>query len=427
LTTRLIFPKDSATTTKPPAFVLPTRQAQPNNRRFMTKLAPSDTATDSAGATATTNAATAATASNNFHALALYGGDHAGLSATFDLRSGKLLAVPDYLVPEALLEWGQAPSALEVLVSEDFNNDAIIMDKQDDQTSNNNIRSNSPLLQSSCCSFQRHTVAIMPAVGCGVDNLQVEKAPVEDVYVVIPQGEATALMGISTTTRHGTSRPQQHSMEATFAWPVAGEQNIGKNHRVRVMIPFTLAATHSFAAEEAAAADSSAEVRTAIPPIQLQSPIRVISERQFDATSSRGTRADGGGLDGQSITQWLGPALHSSATRNFAEAAPKEEETHVAAAAAAAAAVTSVSFPGNITISHGFQRHLDNNSAGEIDAPPVWFLEISHMTLGQNTRNVARRIFPLSSDMHAATAWTMKDVHAKSTVVYSVQQQGLMT
>jgi hypothetical protein len=428
-TTKLAFPRYSTTTLlkrTPFAFISQQEAQLRPNGPFMTKLA--------IAPSANTNAATTTTAttsnSNKHDVLLLYGGDYAGLSATFDVWSGKLIAVPDDLVPEALLEWGQAPSALEVLVSEDFN----IIDKKDDHSSNNS-NSNSPAAKLLDYSFQRQTVAIMPAVGCGVDNLQVEKGPVEEVSFVIPQRDhhihdksenhesslevvaagGAALMGIATCTRHGNSLQQQHFMEATFAWPTAEQNN---RHRVRVMIPFTLTAMPVLAAD-AAAADSNEATATALPPIQLQSPIRVILERQFEATSSRGTRANGGGLDGRSITQWLGPWLHSSAARNFAEAAIPNEET----IATTAAVATSISLPGNITISHGF-NHGEGSFGEMADSSSntrFWFLEIAHMPADQNTRSVARQTFPLSSNIMPLTAWTLKDIHAKSTVEYSVQ------
>jgi len=78
----------------------------------------------------------------------LISGDFAGLSATFS-PEGFLIPVPQHLVPEALLEWGQAPSCLEVIVSEQ-----ILADER---------------------TIERQTVTVYPAVGCGVDNLDTSK------------------------------------------------------------------------------------------------------------------------------------------------------------------------------------------------------------------------------------------------------------
>jgi len=74
----------------------------------------------------------------------LVGGDYAGLSATFDAH-GKLIPIQEHWIPESLLEWGQAPWCLEVLVSEDVD------------------------------ATTRQTVTILPETGCAVDNLETIK------------------------------------------------------------------------------------------------------------------------------------------------------------------------------------------------------------------------------------------------------------
>lgn len=48
----------------------------------------------------------------------LLGGDFAGLSANFAL-DGTIIPVPEHLVPKDLLEWGDHPTCLEILVSEE--------------------------------------------------------------------------------------------------------------------------------------------------------------------------------------------------------------------------------------------------------------------------------------------------------------------
>ena len=55
--------------------------------------------------------------------LKLFGGDFAGHSASFDSLSGSLIPVPEYLLPESMIEWGQVPSSWEVLTSEDWKDD----------------------------------------------------------------------------------------------------------------------------------------------------------------------------------------------------------------------------------------------------------------------------------------------------------------
>ena len=79
------------------------------------------------------------------------GCDYAGLFATFSSETGKLVPVPEHLIPESMLEWGEIPSSLETLTSED------IILNDDNET------------------FERTTITVLPEVGCGIDNLEVTK------------------------------------------------------------------------------------------------------------------------------------------------------------------------------------------------------------------------------------------------------------
>jgi len=81
----------------------------------------------------------------------ILGGDYAGLFATFSSRTGELIPVPEHLVPQSMIDWGDIPSNLEVLTSEDFSTDGKIEE------------------------FKRTTVTVLPEVGCGIDNLETTK------------------------------------------------------------------------------------------------------------------------------------------------------------------------------------------------------------------------------------------------------------
>ena len=81
----------------------------------------------------------------------IIGGDYAGLFATFSSETGKLVSVPEHLIPESMLEWGEIPSSLETLTSED------IILNDDNET------------------LERTTITVLPEVGCGIDNLEVTK------------------------------------------------------------------------------------------------------------------------------------------------------------------------------------------------------------------------------------------------------------
>eukprot|EP00578_Thalassiosira_sp_NH16_P009283 CAMPEP_0181121288 /NCGR_PEP_ID=MMETSP1071-20121207/24655_1 /TAXON_ID=35127 /ORGANISM="Thalassiosira sp., Strain NH16" /LENGTH=368 /DNA_ID=CAMNT_0023206091 /DNA_START=201 /DNA_END=1307 /DNA_ORIENTATION=+ len=96
--------------------------------------------------TSTSHSTTASTAN-------IIGGDYAGLSATFSPKSGELVPVPEHLVPESMIEWGEVPSYFEVLSSEDW-------------TSND---------ENDAEELARTTITVLPEVGCGIDNLEVIK------------------------------------------------------------------------------------------------------------------------------------------------------------------------------------------------------------------------------------------------------------
>ena len=172
----------------------------------------------------------------------LYGGDYAGLTATFSSTTGALLPVPEYLVPKVLLEWGQAPSCLEVIVSEEVDGDHLT----------------------------RQTVTVVPDVGCGVDNLDTLKSQEK---IDLTKGRLgvfdSSVVAFDYSPQDGRIRS-----ETTFLLANTGQ-------RLRVLVHV----------EEGR---------------DLKSPITVVLERQTCETSSGGTIADGGGLDARTVSQLLG-------------------------------------------------------------------------------------------------------------------------
>lgn len=279
------------------------------------------------------------------------GGDFAGLSATFVPTTGELVPIPEYLVPKELLEWGQEPSSLEMIASEDINND-------DDLSVGNADRTK---------SWSRQTVTVFPAVGCGVDNLHTQKE--ELLWQTIFQEDAVRVAVRSPTAAVDPAK-QVWTVEASFGWnpeQLKGEDSespapdIGSSsYRVSMQVTATLL-------QDAAAV--------------LQSPVHVRLERQTNgAVSSRGTIADGGGLDGRQVVQLLGKSLHSQS--GFA-AEPKTKsairwEAIDATAAAKDDSSSSVQlservhFPGNLTLAVG-------SNDGDGDSATV--LEVGHITL----------------------------------------------
>ena len=86
----------------------------------------------------------------------ILGGDYAGLLATFSSKTGELITVPEHLVPASMLEWGDIPSSLEILTSEDW-----LSSSNDDCNEAEEM--------------ERTTITVLPEVGCGIDNLEVTR------------------------------------------------------------------------------------------------------------------------------------------------------------------------------------------------------------------------------------------------------------
>lgn len=262
------------------------------------------------------------------------GGDFAGLVAKFSPSDGSLVPVPVYLIPEELLEWGQEPSALEVLVSEEWN-------------------------EESPEQFRRQEITVLPAIGCGVDNLETTKS--ETVF----EKEQTAWSQPSDSTLILDTTTS--SDETTTLQRLETQVSLSEAHRVRVS--FNLKIENNDATS-----------------YEIQSPIILQLERQANTTSSHGTRADGGGLDGRTVFRLLGDRLknsHSFAERKFS---PGE---WTSATGKQVTPSSLIHLPGNISIASG---------AAAEDAKGTWLLEISHFSADEEgstkgSRRIVQRIF----------------------------------
>jgi hypothetical protein len=202
-------------------------------------------------------------------------GDFAGFSATFAPTTGQLVPIPDYWVPKELLEWGQAPSSLEIIVSEDVHDN--------DTSSTDNME-----------SWSRQTVTVFPAVGCGVDNLHTQKQELlwktiwqeDTVRVAVKAAAATAAAAAVDPAK------QVWTVEASFGWDpdqlkedsvfyLGRQQQSSRSIRVAATI------------QDAAAV--------------LTRPCTL--ERQTNADS--GGDCTGNGLDGRQVVQLLGKLVQS--------------------------------------------------------------------------------------------------------------------
>jgi len=225
------------------------------------------------------------TASSNSNKEPLLGGDFAGLAATFSPIDGSLIDIPIHLIPEAMLEWGQEPKCLEILVSEDFANNQ---------------------------ELQRTTLTVLPETGCGIDNLDTQKSKDTIELSSADNSDNKNVIALQYST---TSRDDNLRMETIFG--------IDDTYRMRVVLDLI----------------PNDEV------FAIQSPMLVTKERRTSMTSTSGTRADGGGLDGRTVSQLLGDELRRTPT--FAEETPSQvsEERN---------SIRYVYLPHGITLAYGW-------------------------------------------------------------------------
>ena len=256
----------------------------------------------------------------NTAATAVESGDYAGLFATFDYQTGKLIPVPEYYIPQELLDWGQAPCCLEQLVSEEI-----------------------PGI--------RHTVAVLPATGCAVDNLDTQKS-VETIDEIDLKSDDSNVWSICQAFSSG--RFERVRVEACFG---RSEEEDEKPYRSRVSVDLQLSDHDN---------------------VQIVNPVRVSIERQISEAPSGGTFANGG-LDARSVSEYLGPVLGSRQMQEFA-AQEMANLCWEATAESSNGVGTQILFPGNFTVCY---RSKENEGLE---------LEMGWIDAEKGTRAVARRM-----------------------------------
>ncbi|KAL3912599.1 MAG: hypothetical protein SGARI_001073 [Bacillariaceae sp.] len=242
------------------------------------------------------------------------GGDWAGLAATFNPGDGSFIPIPEHLVPDSLLEWGQEPKCLEVLVSEDVRNTDNIEDEDESGV------------------MTRITTTVLPDTGCGVDNLETLKAQ-DEVDL-----EARWVSGVDSF--EGSEDEEGTTKVVGLQYP------IGDDNQLRVETIFGL--------EDGV---GQFRMRVAIdlvpsPPdtFGIQSPMVLTLERRTNSVSSGGTISDGGGLDGRTVMMLLGDRLKGSKT--FVDDPPLSENYE-------RDSIKNVSLPGNVDIAYGWLSDND--------------------------------------------------------------------
>ena len=220
----------------------------------------------------------------------IYGGDYAGQSATFSPITGKLIPVPEHYVPDSMIEWGQIPSCLEVIVSED------IIPNDDDGGTGNDCS----------MSLSRNTVQVMPEVGCGLDNLDTMKLK-ENIPLNLEEGSSSSIelevkndgndnvdvYKVASSTTY-VQEKSKHRVECIFTTPA----------------PATATATATLENGDNSSQHQQSRIRIGVNffpnKMELKSPIDIVKERKTSNSSSKGTIADGGGLDARTVTRLIG-------------------------------------------------------------------------------------------------------------------------
>ena len=244
-------------------------------------------------------------------------GDFAGLSADFT-PSGDLIPIPEHYIPKSLLEWGQEPSCFEVLLSENPDN-------------------------------SRQIVTVLPETGCAIDNMDTLKNEqnIEPLNLETTTEDEACPAPRVAVVRDVSTAPATDKvcLEATFWDPTSFEEDMF--HRTRVLVTL------------------QHDKEDGPSTFKLANPVRIIMERFVTSKSTKGTIADGGGLDGQRVSKWLGPYLrkrHSFAEKpsNLAPRSPAPNDMG-----------TRIMFPGNISLTCGTRSDAKDSS---------FFLEICHVS-----------------------------------------------
>jgi len=217
------------------------------------------------------------------------GGDHAGLSATFSSKTGALIPVPEHLVPESMIEWGEIPSYLEVLVSEDFSQE----ENQEKKI------------------MERTTITVLPEVGCGIDNLETTKKVEgynlltnESRYVKWKGVKGQDVLVLDKKVGPSSAPDQLVAMETTFQVDSEAStddqdgdatNDYGKErvYTRRIRMSFTIDTTSN---------------------LIIKDTITINIERLYSTTSTQGTRWSGpqhnsGGLDARSVMNTIGKGI----------------------------------------------------------------------------------------------------------------------
>ena len=213
-------------------------------------------------------------------------GDWAGHLANFDAKNGKLIPVPEHLVPEAMIEWDAAPETLEVLTSDD-----VQMDNDGGMI------------------LERVEVQVMPEVGCGLDNLD----------TIVKKSCFNMWMNMNDNLSY------QSFITCNFDAEDSGS--------LVMFVPgepfFTVAcvlASDGFSEE-----DGLSRFRISFNVIpqscEVLGQISITKERRTSLDPTDGAISKGGGLDARTVTRLIGEAKYSTYESNIQKSCESENKS----------------------------------------------------------------------------------------------------
>lgn len=300
------------------------------------------------------------------------GGDFCGISATFDPMDGTFIPIPEYMIPDALIEWGQQPTTLEIITSED---NVVV----DDEQNHDNLL------------WNRQIITVSPEIGCALDNQMIQKSKEVIESNHIWQNRSTNDDDQHITIVQQSLRYVQNKciVETMFGWIIP-------DHRIRVVV--TVVGNDN----DDVTTDLQQKQSLLSSNIKLIKPVTIIIERQFDINSSNGTIGNGGGLDARSVSDMLGVTIQKYRQNHFPITKQQKgvvlqndndnnDDNNTT--------YTTTIYPGNVTIAliQQEQNHV--------------ILEVGYIMMSQNDsdnddehqqqqqRHVVRRSF-LSSSLH---------------------------
>lgn len=314
------------------------------------------------------------------------GGDFLGLSATFHPQTGALIPIPEYMIPKSLVQWGQAPTSLQVFASEDID--------PNDGSSPQHLR--------------RQTWTMYPETDCGMENIQTHRvAPVQQFVEHVVSNRLTAAIknddgDINSTRRRrnddipsATARvwtdhlPTTDAASNTVIIVESAFVAFAKNddqHRIRMAVQVEIDERHDGTNSHNNTTSLSS---SATSSYNIVSPVKIILERRLDPVATFGSHfTKGGGLHAAQLTRWMGPMLPKY--ESFAGNPMGGKWRRNSPSGEGMLQSPEIMFPGHLTLSYGTLGTL-------------WILEMGQIVPEDQIQHLVRLSFHSPSAVEIET------------------------